>query len=64
MTVAFGFEVIFLGTKKYRQTSVYARDRDQNFRLEYNESTFKKTKDDSILRDRFLKKGQFSIPHT
>jgi hypothetical protein len=64
MTMAFGFEVIFLGTKKYSQTLVHARDKDQNFRLEYNESTYKKTKDTYILRIWFLKKDQLSITLT
>jgi hypothetical protein len=30
---------------KYRWTSLYARDRDQNIRLAYNKFAYKKTKD-------------------
>ncbi len=34
---------------------LYSRDGDQNIRLEYNEFTYKKTKDTYKLGDRFLK---------
>jgi len=31
---------------KYRWTSLYVRDRDSKYRLEYNEFEYKETKDD------------------
>jgi hypothetical protein len=48
----------------YRWTLLYAKDRDQKIRLAYNEFAYKNNKDTYKLRDRFLKKGQFSIAYT
>ncbi len=44
---------------KYRQTSLYVRDRDRKIRVPYNEFVYKKTKDTNNLGDMFLKKGEF-----
>jgi hypothetical protein len=48
---------------QYRRTSLNARDRDQEIRIAYKEFAYKKTKDACKLRDRFLKKGLFSIAY-
>jgi hypothetical protein len=49
---------------KYRWTSLYVRDRDQQIRLSYNVFAYKKTKNTYKLGDRFFKNSQFTIAHT
>ncbi len=49
---------------EYSWTSLYAIDRDQKIRLTYNDFTYKKTKNDCILGDKFQINGQFAIADT
>ncbi len=55
------FEMIF---HKYSWTSLNVIERDKKIRLEYNEFTYKKTKNDCKLGDKFQKNGQFAIADT
>jgi len=45
--------------KKYRRTSLYARDRDSKNKLAYNKFTNEKNKDYHKLEDRFQKNKPF-----
>ena len=49
----------------YSQSSLYARDRDQNNVLAHNEFTYKKTKNDCKVKEGcFQKNDEFSDAYT